>query len=591
MEFTVLLLLLVPWLLSHIVLMPRPIKGIPHNFFARYMPWGDIILLGLYYFYTGEVFSWLSLQNLQHKSAIVQLFLPSFSTTHPTLVIADLEEISKIVTRRLGEIDRADLMHTWFGVVISRATIGLKSSDKQFKEQRRLWNVVLSPKFLADVAAECFFDAAIQLADLWTGKVALAGSARSFDAQEDIKMTTLDGIWKMCTGTDFGLCAAKLERLQEKSPIRRQSVDEIEFAKAKPPRFYTVLGTLLVCLDWVMLGFSSRLYTWIFTYSGVLGRASIEKDKILDCCIAASRSRVETKTPTRTCALDEVLRKHIRLTSGSCTESEAISNAALRDELLELLITGHETTASSIAWALKYLTDNPKTQMRLRASLTSSLSFKNCCAGPCANCITTTSLPFLDAVISETLRLSNTGPVSFRQTLVACEIMGHQIPADTPIILVTAGPSYDSANFAPKSRATDAEKTLVQLVQEPLWQTTINQSSSNSQINALKNFAPERWLKDGHFDPDAVQMLPFSAGSRGCFGKSIAMLELRTVIAVLIMRFNFPPVAKRLSGYQAQDGLTSRPQYCYVGPKATNEFGEESGGRRRCFVSSSGSKN
>jgi hypothetical protein len=146
MEFTVLLLLLVPWLLSHIVLMPRPIKGIPHNFFARYMPWGDILLLGLYYFYTGEVFSWLSLQNLQHKSAIVQLFLPSFSTTHPTLVIADLEEISKIVTRRLGEIDRADLMHTWFGVVISRATIGLKSSDKQFKEQRRLWNVVLSPK-------------------------------------------------------------------------------------------------------------------------------------------------------------------------------------------------------------------------------------------------------------------------------------------------------------------------------------------------------------------------------------------------------------------------------------------------------------
>jgi cytochrome P450 len=82
----------------------------------------------------------------------------------------------------------------------------------------------------------------------------------------------------------------------------------------------------------------------------------------------------------------------------------------------------------------------------------------------------------------------------------------------------------------------------------------------NSQFYALKNFAPERWLTDGRFDPEAVWMMPFSAGSRGCLGKSTVMLELRTVLVVLVTLFNFPPVAKRLSGFQAQDGLTSRPQ-------------------------------
>jgi hypothetical protein len=207
----------------------------------------------------------------------------------------------------------------------------------------------------------------------------------------------------MCTGTDLGLSTAKIKRLQEKSPIRRETVEKLEFTKPEYPRFYNALRTLLICLDWVILGFSSLVYTWIFTYSGVLGRSSKEKDEVLDGCIAASQKRVETKTPASSCALDEVLRKDARLNGGLYAESEATSDAALRDELLELLITGHETTASSIAWALKYLTDNPDTQKRLRDSLELSLSPMSC-PRLCANQIITTSLPYLDAVIAGILR-------------------------------------------------------------------------------------------------------------------------------------------------------------------------------------------
>lgn len=108
-----LLILSLMWIGAHAILMPKPIPGIPHNTFARYMPWGDLAKLGVYNWTTGEIFSWLSLQCLQLNSPLIQVFFPSFSTNRPTLVLADLAEIEHIATKRIGEIDRADLMHTW----------------------------------------------------------------------------------------------------------------------------------------------------------------------------------------------------------------------------------------------------------------------------------------------------------------------------------------------------------------------------------------------------------------------------------------------------------------------------------------------
>jgi hypothetical protein len=348
---------------AHAFLIPKPIRGIPYNTFARYVPWGDMVSAGIYNWRTGEVFSWLSTQCLQHKSPIAQILFPAFSTTRPTLILADLPEIERIVTKQINEIDRADMMHTWFGLVVPRATIGLKTYDGHFRKQRRLWNVALSPKFLNEVAAQCFVGAANDLADVWMEKAELAGAGRAFEAQNDVKMATLDGMWMMCGGTSLGLMAARKKALQDFGAVEKKTDIKVSFAKVEMPKFYDILQTLLVCLDWVMQGFSPRVYTFIFRYTGFLGRAEREKDKILDACIALSRARVEKGVTGMTCALDEVIRKDLRLNDGSKTD--IVDNPALRDELLELLITGHETTASSISWALKYLTDNPQAKNTL----------------------------------------------------------------------------------------------------------------------------------------------------------------------------------------------------------------------------------
>lgn len=408
----------------------------------------------------------------------------------------------------------------------------------------------MSPKFLHEVTSQCFFEAADQLAELWTTKAELAGADRAFEAQEDIRLATLDGIWNMCCGSSLGLLGARQQGLQQPRAVKRKDSLTAKFSKGEMPRFYEALQSLLVALDWVLQGVSPRGYKLIFTYSGYLPRIERESRMILDQWIAVSRARVREKAPGMPCALEEVLRKDLRLNAGLA--SEAVSDEALRSELLELLITGHETTASSISWALKYLTDHPQAQRRLRESLIAAFP----AALPTATDLMTSSLPYLDAVIAETLRLSATGPVSFRQTLTPCEIMGRWIPADTPIILVTAGPSYNSSEVSPTKEKVNSQVSHAASPQE------------NQFATPLRAFAPERWLANGKFDAGAVHMLPFSTGARGCFGKPIAMLEMRIMIAFLILRFEFPQLALSLSGYGAWDGLTRRPTSCYVSPRA-----------------------
>lgn len=168
-----------------------------------------------------------------------------------------------------------------------KATIGLKSSSPAFKEQRRLWNVVVSPRFLDEVAAPCFLEAATHVADVWQKKAELLDSSRAFDAQENIKLATLDGMWEMLVGSKLGLLAASMETLRKFCPVNHLGDDMAVFAQPQMPEFYDVLGTLMICLDWLMLGFSSRLYIWVFSYSGILRRAMKKKDTILDECIIA----------------------------------------------------------------------------------------------------------------------------------------------------------------------------------------------------------------------------------------------------------------------------------------------------------------
>ncbi|KAF2128875.1 cytochrome P450 [Dothidotthia symphoricarpi CBS 119687] len=551
----------------HSILVPRPFPNIPYNKISRFLPVGDLILLGLYNLSTGEVFSWFSLQCVKHKSPMTQIFMPSISTTHPVIIMADVREIEDVATKRVQEIDRADIMHAWFGLLTPKATVGLKTRDIEFMTQRRLWNTMLSPQFLNEVMGVTFHKAAVKLADLWEEQAQLAGNDCAFQMMEDIKMVTLEGIWKAILGSEFSLLDARVKSVKSFGVIRKSKA-VATFNKGEMPDFYTTLETLQMCLGWTMQGISPRFYTWVFRSTGVLPRAEKKKDQVLDHCITTARERLRKHTQSDkldfTCGLDQVLQKEASLNKRVELNGISISNSALKDEILELLIAGHETTASSICWALKYLTDHPLAQTQLRNSLYSAIPDASPSNLPSAKRLLAASLPYLDAVIAENLRLSATGPVSFRQTLTECELLGHAIPAGTPLILITAGPSYNDPNMAPPSQLSSDSVPCSDFYPYPSIPSNPNHHPTPSLHHT--EFNPSRWLIKGVFDPNAVSMFPFSAGPRGCFGKKIAMLELRIVLAVLIMRFQFPRLSPELSRYGAKDGLTRRPTCCHVRP-------------------------
>ena len=172
----------------------------------------------------------------------------------------------------------------------------------------------------------------------------------------------------------------------------------------------------------------------------------------------------------------------------------------------EVFMAGMETTASTLCWTLLYLIHNPGVQQMLHQELDQVI-------GPdrLPGLEDKKNLPYLEATITETLRISSLVPLSVpHKTTVDTTLQGYSIPKGTTVI----------AN-------------LWSLHHDPeIWDDP-------------HAFRPERFLdEEGKFvPPKADRVLPFSAGRRVCLGESLARMELFLVLARLLHSFMFenPP--------------------------------------------------
>lgn len=509
--------------------------------------------LGVSFFACGEVFAWFNAQSHYHRSPIFQAFIPSFSTSFPVLVVTDPVEAREIVTRRLNSIDRSRLMGLWFGLLAPGASIGM-SSGANFRALRWAWNSMLSPAFLGGVAGPRIRDAALDLVELWSLKDS-ADRDSPFEACADLRVTTLEAMVGLLLGKDLGMLRVESTALENAGDRKRLWPWERGEREARTRRFYRDFNLCLVCLDWVTQGISPMVSLWVFRQ---LFWPFKEAQKRVEACLqrviedARQASAVREKAAYYThSALELVLDR-----AASRPETQnAMSDAALRSELIELLITGHETTASSIGWALKYLADNRGVQDRFYEELTRLLPGSG--TAPTSEHIMATRLPYVDAFIAETLRYSCTGPISFREAVQDCTILGHRIPSGTPIVLMTQDVTHQEA--------THPDQEL-----KPVPSRSESPGGLESLGIArppLNEFHPGRWVSpDGDFDPNAAASLPFSGGSRGCFGQKIAMLEMRIFLAILLWNFRFAKLDAGLSRYGSLDGLTRKPSCCFVLP-------------------------
>lgn len=152
-------------------------------------------------------------------------------------------------------------------------------------------------------------------------------------------------------------------------------------------------------------------------------------------------------------------------------DGQPMTDVELRDELMTLLVAGHETTATALAWAMYWIHKLPPVKARLLEELDS--------LGDNPDSTTIFKLPYLNAVYSETLRIYPVAMLTFaRRVIETMALGGYELPPGTPVL----GSIYLTHHRE-------------DLYPEP------------------KKFKPERFL-ERQFSP--YEYLPFGGGTRRC---------------------------------------------------------------------------
>jgi cytochrome P450 len=169
-------------------------------------------------------------------------------------------------------------------------------------------------------------------------------------------------------------------------------------------------------------------------------------------------------------------------------DGKPMSDRELRDELMTLLVAGHETTATGLSWAIELLARHPEALSRLEDDLDAGNG------------------TYLDAVIKETLRLRPVIALVLRKLVEPMEIGGHLLPAG-----VSVAPSIYLVHRNPE------------IYPEP------------------ERFRPERFIER---PAGTYTWIPFGGGVRRCLGASFAEFEMSVVLRELVSRRRIQPVGE-----------------------------------------------
>ncbi len=167
-------------------------------------------------------------------------------------------------------------------------------------------------------------------------------------------------------------------------------------------------------------------------------------------------------------------------------DGEALTDHEVRDELLSLVLAGHETTANTLSWAWERLVRTPAAQQHLVEAVRSGDEEE--------------SAEAIEAVIVEAMRSRPVIPIIGRRVTVPWRFGDYDVPADTPVLI----------------------SILLLHHREDLYPDPFA-------------FRPERWADH---KPGTYEWIPFGGGIRRCLGAALAMAEMRAVLREIALRLD-----------------------------------------------------
>jgi cytochrome P450 len=197
--------------------------------------------------------------------------------------------------------------------------------------------------------------------------------------------------------------------------------------------------------------------------------------------------------------------------------NDGMTDQQLYDEVITLLLTGHETSACALSWTWYLLSQHPEVEAKLKAELLSHLQER------LPTIADLHYLPYAQKVIKESLRLYPPAWGMNRIALKDCEIGGYAVPAGAAVAMSQWVMHRDSRYF------------------------------ENPTV-----FNPDRWTEEMEKGLPRYAYFPFGGGPRLCVGRDFTMLELVLVVATVAQRYQFRLVPEHR--VQREVSITLRPK-------------------------------
>ncbi|MFF8838056.1 cytochrome P450 [Streptomyces sp. NPDC015130] len=216
------------------------------------------------------------------------------------------------------------------------------------------------------------------------------------------------------------------------------------------------------------------------------------------------------------------------LAEAESAEDGSFSATELREQVLVFLVAGHETTATSLGFALHLLGLHPEVQKRAHEEVDRVL------AGRTPGAADLDSLPYVTQVLKEAMRLFPAAPAIGRRAVAATEIDGVTVPAGADVVVLPwvthRHPAY--------------------------WEDP-------------ERFDPDRFTPEAEAARPRYAWFPFGGGPRACIGQHFSMLESVIALAMLLQKYEFEAVDTEVPVAPAITLQATGPARCRLRPRTT----------------------